>query len=115
MAPALSTCINRYQTGFLPGRFIVENGLALKILMEQTSVRGPQHVGMLLDQEKAYDRVHPSYMKNRLSCVLASPLVLPRLSAIGNRVHININGYFTDAVDQQRGLRQRDPLSPLLL
>lgn len=116
MAPAMSTCINRYQTGFLPGRFIAENGLTLKILMEQANVQGLQHVGMLLDQEKAYDRVHPSYMKQTL---LRFGFPAGLTSSIcnlffGNRVHINFNGYFTDAVDQQRGLRQGDPLSPLL-
>ncbi|KAG1137022.1 hypothetical protein G6F37_013612 [Rhizopus arrhizus] len=77
MRYVMDIIINRYQTGFLGDRFIAENGMILNILMEQAHVQKRPEIGLLLDQEKAYDRVHP-------------------------------------IIDQRRGLRQSDPLSPLL-
>ncbi|KAG1050498.1 hypothetical protein G6F43_007234 [Rhizopus delemar] len=55
----MDTIINRYQTGFIDDRFIAENGMILNILMEQAHAQKRPEIGLLLDQEKAYERVHP--------------------------------------------------------
>ncbi|CEP20019.1 hypothetical protein [Parasitella parasitica] len=55
--------INPFQTGFVRGRFIADNGLLMNLVMEYAR-RDTQStdIGLLLGQEKAYDRVHPIYL-----------------------------------------------------
>ncbi|KAG1149858.1 hypothetical protein G6F37_011330 [Rhizopus arrhizus] len=115
MRSVMDTIINRYQTGFLGDRFIAENGMILNILMEQAHVQKRPEIGLLLDQEKAYDRVHPMYLRQTMLAFGFPPSLVHSLESLffGNAVRININGYFTNRIDQRRGLRRGNPLSPL--
>ena len=108
--------ITPFQTGFMLGHFIATNGLLINMVMEHARRTQRDDIVVLLDQEKAYDRVHPSYLRRTLlhmNFPLSLVDCLMRLF-FGNRVKINVNGHFSEEVDQQRGLRQGDPLSPLL-
>jgi hypothetical protein len=64
----LPKLINPYQTGFLPHRLISDNGWLNQTLMANHRSVAPNlpQVAVLLDQEKAYDRVHPEYLRRVL-------------------------------------------------
>ena len=108
--------ISPYQTGFVRGRFIADNGKLTQIIMEQAQCSQSSAIGLLLDQEKAYDRVHPSYLRRVLQ---RFNFPLPLINTICNlffstKLRINVNGHLSREVTQKRGLHQGDPLSPVL-
>lgn len=114
----LPKLINPYQTGFMPHRLISDNGWINQVLMHNHS-KVQQHdpaVAVFLDQEKAYDRVHPGYLRGVLLHFGFPDSLITSLSRLffGTQVHISINGHLGKPFQQGRGLRQGDPLSPLL-
>jgi uncharacterized membrane protein YjdF len=69
-----------------------------------------------LDFEKAYDKVHWGFMFEVLRRKNFAPKWLEWMKQIieGGRVGIKINGEPGDFFNTQKGLKQGDPLSPLL-
>jgi hypothetical protein len=114
----LPKLINQYQTGFMPGRLIANNGWALQTMMAHARNIDPNGTtaGVLLDQEKAYDRIHPEYLAKVLMKFGFPEAFIKTITAMffQTKVHIAINGYLAAPITQGRGLRQGDPISPLL-
>lgn len=60
-----SKLINNFQLGFMSGKFIGENGMIPQMILEDAQAHkvNEYNLGLLLDQEKAYDRFNLDYLK----------------------------------------------------
>ncbi|CEP18787.1 hypothetical protein [Parasitella parasitica] len=116
MIDQASTLINPFQTGFVRDRFIADNGLLMKLVMEHARNTGSSSIGLLLDQEKAYDRVHPVYLRAVLLRFGFPVALVDCISHLFFDTHlvVNVNGFLSPRVPQLRGLKQGDPISPIL-
>ncbi|KAG2192693.1 hypothetical protein INT47_013195 [Mucor saturninus] len=112
----VDSIITPFQSGFLHGRFIADNGLLMKLLMAHARSSDSSAICLLLDQEKAYDRVHPEYLR-RVMLHFGFPIGITSCISrlfFSTSLQLNINGHLTESIPQLRGLRQGDPLSPVL-
>ena len=113
--------INPHQLGFMPGKYIAQTGLMVKMILENAAAfyasSEYHHHGLLLDQQKAYDRVNLEYLEQVL-LHYGFPLVFVQsLYSLFkyNRIHINVKGVLsTQAVLKSRGLKQGGPISCIL-
>ncbi|KAK4518952.1 poly(A)-specific ribonuclease [Mucor velutinosus] len=115
--------ITPYQCGFLPGRYIGDYGRSLQVIMDNAqsaSWRNPYnftaYAGIMLDNAKAYDQVHPKYLSQvllKLGFPEAFVTCIINLF-FDNSIYVNVNGFLTGAISQRRGIRQGDSISPVL-
>ncbi|CEP19709.1 hypothetical protein [Parasitella parasitica] len=111
--------INPYQQGFMPGRNIADNGLLAQMILEDSAENHAEEcgLGLLLDQQKAYDRVNLDYLKTVLLHYGFPVLLVNVIYTLfkHNEIVLNINGYLaTQTVRKLRGLKQGDPISCIL-
>lgn len=70
----------------------------------------------MVDQEKAYDRIHPDYLSSIMKRFGIPQSLIQSIITLffSTNIEVNMNGYLSSRpIHQQRGLRQGDPLSPL--
>ncbi|CEP18069.1 hypothetical protein [Parasitella parasitica] len=113
--------INPYQLDFMPGKYIAQNGLMVQMILKNASCFYDEpdhhHLGLLLDQQKAYDRVNLEYLETVL-LHYGFPTDLVRTLYVlfkYNCIRTNVNGVVsTREVSELRGLKQGDPISCIL-
>ena len=84
--------------GFMTNRFIAENRLVARLIIKNAKATNSSTIALLLDSQKAYDRIHPDYLHQTLQ-LFAFPL--PFINCItalffNTQIAININGHISN-------------------
>ena len=116
LAEVAPTLIHRDQAGFLKGRSIFDQVKLTKLTIDHARITGKNGAIVLLDQEKAYDKIlHPYLWKVLEKFDLPRHYIrtIQRLYC-GATTSVVINGMVSEAFAVKRGVRQGDALSCLL-
>ncbi len=112
----LGDIISPSQTAFLKGRSILDSFVTASELVNWGSKVKAECVGIKVDFEKAYDRVNWKFLLKVLRWLGANQLWCGWIEQciINAKIAVLVNGSPTKWIKTKRGLRQGDPLSPLL-
>lgn len=115
---AINPVIGQQQYAFLTGRQIGDNIKLIQCLIDKYSGTGGGAQILFLDSEKAYDRVSHSFLWSLMEKMGIPPQFIRTTQALyeGKTTKVNVNGFFSEAVQVKSGVGQGDPLScPLYL
>ncbi|CAN1226181.1 LINE-1 retrotransposable element ORF2 protein [Linum grandiflorum] len=115
LATVLPSIISDTQNGFVPNRDISENVIIAHEVMHYLKRKksGKKHfMAVKLDMEKAYDRIEWEYLFSIMRKLVWIAWIRECLSTTSYSVLVN--GIPSTTFHPSRGLRQGDPLSPLL-
>jgi hypothetical protein len=104
------------QSAFIKGRYILESVVTAHEIVHSVSKKKKQGIILKLDYEKAYDRVNLEFLFDLLKARNFNPTWINWVKKIltGGSVGVNLNGEESSFFKTGKGLRQGDPISPML-
>jgi hypothetical protein len=108
--------ISPSQTAFLPGRNIMEGVIILHETIHEMHRKKHNNLILKIDFEKAYDKIKWSFVQQTLRIKGFSPKWCKWVASFmeGGHVGIKINDQVRQNFETKYGVRQGDPLSPIL-
>jgi hypothetical protein len=116
LAKVIGVLIPKTQSAFLKGRQLVEGVVVMNEVVDYAKKAGKECLIMKVDFEKAYDSVNWSfldYMLGRFGFNTKWRNWMKACICRGN-LSVLVNGSPTQEISIKRGLKQGDPLAPLL-
>jgi mannosylglycoprotein endo-beta-mannosidase len=117
LAPEFHRLISQSQSAFIKGRSIQDNFLYVKNVIKEAHVKKHPLVFLKLDIAKAFDSVNWGYLLKVLENMGFGHKWINIIALLfaSSSPRIMLNGSPGNLFYHRRGLRQGDPLSPLLI
>ena len=109
----LNHIIHPDQTCSVPGRTIFENLYTIRDVINLAETKRQKTYIISFDFEKAFDKVDHNFLIKTLETFKFGERFVNFIQTIytNTKAQVNNNGYLTDTIDIQRGIRQGCPLS----
>ena len=116
LSKVLPVLLHQDQTCSVPGRTIFDNLMLLRDTLDYVNLTQEPGILLSLDQEKSFDRVDCSFLMNTIHRFGFGQDFRRWISTLyfNASMRVIVNGFLTDSIQLSRGVRQGDPLSPLL-
>ncbi|PNX65871.1 cytochrome p450, partial [Trifolium pratense] len=116
LARVIGTLIPKTQSAFLKGRQLVDGVVAINEAIDFAKKSGKECMILKVDFEKAYDSVDWGFLDYMLGRFGFSPKwrAWMKSCVCGGNLSVLVNGCPTEEIQIRRGLKQGDPLAPLL-
>ena len=116
LATLMNFLTSSNQSTFIKGRFILESVVTAHEVLHSTYHSDNSHLVLKLDYEKAFDKVNLDFLMEILQKRNFGPVWtkwIYQITHMGS-VGVKVNGVDSDFFVTNKGLRQGDPISPLL-
>ena len=112
----INNYISQTQSAFIPGRYILDAAVVLHETLHEINKKKLNAVVLKLDFEKAYDKVKWPFLQQALRIKGFSPQWCSWIQKVTTKgfVAVKVNNDIGHFFHTKKGVRQGDPLSPLL-